>query len=321
MAQPAPYRPQHDFSVHDTIDKEAIDTELANIQQTLDRVLANLTILQRDDGRLGNATVHPQALTRAALSLMAQAFNPRNAWAPSTDYQARDTVVANGETYICVTAHTSAPTFAPDAALGRWMDITAGATVEMPPLPTANGQWALVTADGGISYSWAEVVLPGLVRAADIASNAITTDKIVNATILGEDIAAGTIGSTRLIDGTITAEKLGDMSVTNRVMTDSSISTAKLRNDSVTSEKIVNNTIVGTDLKNNTLTSLQIAADAITPSELKDATVSEAKLTAALLARITALESDMVELKKLLPLPSGGDWKVRNTAGSYSWTS
>ncbi|MGI9335797.1 MAG: carbohydrate-binding protein, partial [Gammaproteobacteria bacterium] len=161
MAQPAPYQPQHDFSIHEQVDRAALDAELGNIKVVLDHVLANLALLQRDDARLANDSVHPFAFSRTARALFAQAWNPRGAWSASTDYAQRDIVTESGHTYLCATAHTSTASWAGDYALGYWMDITAGAVGPQGPKgdtwPTAivprTQDFAATASDEGMAWA------------------------------------------------------------------------------------------------------------------------------------------------------------------------
>lgn len=118
MPQPPSYTPTTDFSQQEannasgrsTVNTAALDTELANIETTLDQTLSNLTLIQRDDGRLKDLACELHTLSPEVLSLMG-GFNLRGLWLPATAYAVND-IASNAEyTYCCVTAHTSGGAF------------------------------------------------------------------------------------------------------------------------------------------------------------------------------------------------------------------
>ena len=69
MSQPQPYSPQHTF-VSDSatlanFPGQSLDVEFNNVKATSDQVLANLALLQRDDGALKNGSVDTVQLSAA----------------------------------------------------------------------------------------------------------------------------------------------------------------------------------------------------------------------------------------------------------------
>lgn len=129
MAQPTPYVPGFSFTGHsvsnpgDPQPGTSLDAEHDALQATLDEVLANLALIQRDDGLLANATVHPDAFTEESLALMGGSWVPRGIWATATNYAVSDAVNHNNVFYVCVTAHTSG-VFAADLASDYWTKFT-----------------------------------------------------------------------------------------------------------------------------------------------------------------------------------------------------
>jgi hypothetical protein len=110
MAQPPRYRVSNDDPAED----------FGDIQETLDAVLDNLALLQRDDGELKNAIVKPDSLSTATKALIAGDWNPRGAWVTNTEYEVGDMVVSSGATYVCAVRHVS-DNFGIDLAALRWM--------------------------------------------------------------------------------------------------------------------------------------------------------------------------------------------------------
>ena len=125
MSQPTPYTPTSDFSQQEannaagrsTVNTAALDAEFANIETTLDTTLANLALIQRDDGNLSDETVEVSTLTRDVLNLIGGFVN-RGDWVTATAYAINDIVAVSGYLYLCVTAHTSAGSFGTDSA--KW---------------------------------------------------------------------------------------------------------------------------------------------------------------------------------------------------------
>lgn len=127
MAQPTNYNRQYDFDSYQTsnptdpLPSGQIEAELNAVEITLDEILVNLAIIQRDDTKLANQSVHKDAFDSDALALMAGSWTPRGDWATATAYAASDVVEQGGSAYVCVTAHTSG-TFSTDKdTSGYWI--------------------------------------------------------------------------------------------------------------------------------------------------------------------------------------------------------
>lgn len=134
MAQPPGYTPSTDFSDEEsrqvagrsTIRTAALDAELAAIETTLDALLTNLALLQRDDTRLADGVVEPHTFSTAAKALVAGNWTPKGNWATGTAYSVGDVVEESGNSYVCAEAHTSG-TFSTDHSAGRWVTISNAA--------------------------------------------------------------------------------------------------------------------------------------------------------------------------------------------------
>lgn len=118
MSQPTPYTPTTDFSQQEannasgrsTVNTAALDAEFAAIDTTLDQTLANIQLLQRDDGRLMDVSVEVHTLSPEVLNLIG-GYNLRGAWLANTDYAVNDTISHDSYLYVCKTAHNSGVTF------------------------------------------------------------------------------------------------------------------------------------------------------------------------------------------------------------------
>jgi len=116
MPQPTPWVRQEDFQV---LSPGALGNGLENefdaAKVTVDAILVNLALLQRDDGRIVNALVDRDALD----STIASGVRPPVTWTTATAFTVNDTVLINDAWYFALTSHTSG-VFATDLANLDW---------------------------------------------------------------------------------------------------------------------------------------------------------------------------------------------------------
>jgi len=137
MSQPPPYVRQANFTDHSAADPStphpgtSLDAEFDALLATIAATLANLALIQRDDGRLRNGSVSLETLSASLLLLLGASsrWELRGPWLTATSYAQTDVVVNGTGTFTCATAHTSG-TFATDLAAGKWTLIfdSAGST-------------------------------------------------------------------------------------------------------------------------------------------------------------------------------------------------
>jgi hypothetical protein len=126
MAQPPAYNKSTNFADYAAANPSApfpaasTDSEFSAVETTLDATLTNLALLQRDDGRIKNQTVHPDSLTPATVAMLGD-WNPRGLWTTGTAYAVRDMVEQASASYVCVVAHTAGASFAIDQAAVKWI--------------------------------------------------------------------------------------------------------------------------------------------------------------------------------------------------------
>lgn len=115
MAQPNRYEPQAGFAEQtrnnvpgrSPINARALDDELSGISQSINGIVGNLELIQRDDGSLKDATVHLHALGESVLNLIG-GFNLRGEWQANISYAAKDIVDYQGHLFVCMTANQDA---------------------------------------------------------------------------------------------------------------------------------------------------------------------------------------------------------------------
>ena len=134
MSQPRDYTRNYNFNdfqttnPSDPLPASQVDNEFNDVKLTLDDLNANIALIQRDDGKIANASIHKEALSQDALALVtAGSLTPRGDWAATTVYAAADIVNFNDATYLATVAHTAVSAFATDLAAGSWILIANAA--------------------------------------------------------------------------------------------------------------------------------------------------------------------------------------------------
>lgn len=129
MSQPTAYTRQYDLASVQSgnslapIPGSYLDTELDAVKNTLDQTLANLALIQRDDGALANSAVTVAALSSDVKALMAAGAQIQGSWLTGTAYEVGDIVEQSSSAYFCLLDHT-AGTFATDLAASKWVLLT-----------------------------------------------------------------------------------------------------------------------------------------------------------------------------------------------------
>jgi hypothetical protein len=138
MAQPTAYSKTTSFAQDESnnvggramVRTSNLDSEFVNIETTLRQTLSNLSLIQRDDGQLRDSIVQLYHLSSICRLALQADMNPRGPWQTFTSYAASDLVEVAGDSYICVTAHTSG-TFLTDYAAGLWQILVSSGAVNL----------------------------------------------------------------------------------------------------------------------------------------------------------------------------------------------
>ena len=128
MAQPTAYTRQYNFndfattSPSDPLPGVQVDNELNSVKTNLDGINTNIGLIQRDDGKLANQSVHKNSFDTDALALIGlSGYTVSGTWSASQAYTAGTLVDFNDATYLATVAHTSGTVFATDQAAGKWI--------------------------------------------------------------------------------------------------------------------------------------------------------------------------------------------------------
>lgn len=149
MAQPTTYNRQASFTniqaqaPSDPLPGDTLDVELNAIKATLDGILENLELIQRDDGELANESVGLDQLSEE----IEVGWEAPETWVTATDYVVGNTVFHGSAFYRCLTAHT-AGVFATDLAASKWELI-----VDLSTIPLVDATQIAFTPTGGIAAS------------------------------------------------------------------------------------------------------------------------------------------------------------------------
>jgi hypothetical protein len=143
MPQPPAYTPATDFAEEEslnaggrsTVNTSDLDAEFAAVAASIAAIRTNLALNQRDDGEIRDQRVKLHTLASDVLLLLTTyGSTPRGAWVTATAYAVKDLVAQGGNTYICVSAHTSG-VFATDLAAVKWLLLALGAAPGASAIP------------------------------------------------------------------------------------------------------------------------------------------------------------------------------------------
>lgn len=204
MTQPAQYTPTTDFSQDEAnsvsgrsnVRTAQLDTEFINIQTSINQLVTNIGLLQRDDGALLDGIVTMQALSAAVTALFVSiGANPRGAWVTATAYAVKDIIETGSPLapYMCVTAHTSG-VFATDYAAHKWVALGANTASATNVVFTPTGTVAATNAQTAIAEVASEAVQKSA-NGSDFASIATTRTNLSVPSIAEVQTHASTVSA------------------------------------------------------------------------------------------------------------------------------
>lgn len=209
MAQPTPFDRQSSFTLlaqqnpAEPYTGADLDAEFNAVKVTLDEVLANLEMIQRDDGDLANQAVGPDQLA-ASIDI---GINSPSAWAALTAYGQYDTAFNGTSLYKATAAHTSGTVFATDLAAGKW-DLLADFNV----VSIADG--SITTAKLASAAVTSAKLATGAVTQTKLAADAVVTDKILDANVTTAKLATNAVSTAKIQDAAVTTDKIVGEAVT-----------------------------------------------------------------------------------------------------------
>lgn len=221
MAWPTPYNRLKNFTQYAldhptaTYNPSDHDAELDAVELTLDGLTTDLALIQRNDGKLSNQSVHPDSLAAATKALIGAGntgqlnWTPRGLWATATAYTLGNVVESGGNSYVCVTAHTSG-TFNTDRAAGKWISIgTASAVARFLEVQTASAGQTIFNLASGVytpGVNALEVYVNGLRLPPADYTETSTTRVTLNYGLAAGDSVLFVLTTAISVDTTATAQ-------------------------------------------------------------------------------------------------------------------
>lgn len=220
MPQPSVYNRQNSFTGLAAQNPDTpytgvqLDAEFNAVKVTLDELLENLALIQRDDGELANNSVGAEQIEASMLT----GLDPASPWQTATAYETTDTVTESNKLYHCIVAHTSG-TFATDLAASKWEELVDFTSFAISPGSITATELA---SDSVITAK----ILDDAVTYAKI-QNVSDTDKVLGRSTAGpgsvEEIACTAVGRAILAAANAgeqrTALELGDLAVEDELAT------------------------------------------------------------------------------------------------------
>lgn len=172
MPQPTPYALSYDFvgwqiaNATRPLPADKLETELNAVKATLDEVLANLALIQRDDGEVANETIGYDQLTD---DLKLGVRQP-TAWVAGTTYQVDDMVFSGASLYRAYVLHTAGATFSVDLSAGRWellADLSSGAGAGVSTFNSRSGAVVPLAGDYSAFYQATDALLDDIAALTD----------------------------------------------------------------------------------------------------------------------------------------------------------
>lgn len=248
MAQPPAFVPSYSFTAFQTaqpaqpLPGDQLDLQLLLAKQTLDAILNNLALIQRDDLALANNTVgYDQLKTEVSFGL-----NPAVVWEAGHQFYANDGAWINGKLYRCIEEHVSSAVFADDLADGVWQDdpivdfADGGGTVGLNESAAATTYYAIATEGqtefGGVDENGntieyvpgvLEVYVDGLrINPVDFTATNGTSVVFDTALTAGQEVLISAfssvviaqVGTSGIENGAVTYAKMQDISATSRLL-------------------------------------------------------------------------------------------------------
>ena len=186
-----------------------------------------------------------------------------------------------------------------------YTSFASGSTIRATDLNNSSTESNFTAQDGRNKALTIEGVL---FRGDQPSTNFITTDHIVNGSIITTDIANDSVTADKIPDDTINSEHYVDLSIDTQHIANENITTAKLDNDAVTASKLADNAVVTDNIVNSNVTTAKIAdanvtrvkleADIIDGTKLADNAVDSEHYTDGSIDRVH-LEADIIDSTKL----------------------
>lgn len=224
MAQPTPYDRQANFSNEEALNPTtktpgaSLDAELNAAKISLDQTQANLALIQRDDGRLANASV---GIDQIAPSLSI-GFTLRGSWEAPENYVLGDGVVYDSGFWRAAASHVSELGSPPTPSNPLWEFLYS--IVDIVPVSIPDGS----VTDTKLRNSVGVSVIGRAVNSTGVPADIVAGSDGLVLVRVGGVLTFAQLPTASLTDLAVTTGKLADASVTTAKLGDAAVTTAKL---------------------------------------------------------------------------------------------
>lgn len=138
-------------------------------------------------------------------------------------------------------------------------------------------------------------ILDANVTAAKLATDAVTTAKIAAANVTAAKMAPNSVATTNIQDDAVTTAKILNANVTTAKILDGNVTEAKLATDAVTTDKIAAANVTAAKLASNSVFTAAIQDDAVTSAKIADGTIVAGNLADDAVTSAKILDGTIVE--------------------------
>lgn len=125
-----------------------------------------------------------------------------------------------------------------------------------------------------VAATWNVDIVPdlqqdGVIEAAKLAADSVTTAKILDANVTTAKILDANVTTAKIADSNVTTAKIADSNVTTAKIADSNVTTAKILDANVTTAKIADSNVTTAKILDANVTTAKIADSNVTTEKLE----------------------------------------------------
>ena len=180
--------------------------------------------------------------------------------------------------------------------------------------PTADRTITLPNVDGTVITTGDT----GTVTATMLASDSVTTAKILNANVTAAKLASDSVETAKIVDLNVTTGKLAAEAVTTAKIADLNVTTGKLAADSVTTAKITDANVTAAKLATDSVETAKIVNSAVTEAKIADGAVTSAKIATGTIVNEDINASAEIAQSKISGLTTSLGEKLALAGGTMS---
>jgi hypothetical protein len=159
--------------------------------------------------------------------------------------------------------------------------------------------------------------------ASMLASDSVTTSKIVDGNVTGVKLAANSVGTAKISTAAVTTAKIADDAVTADQLATDSVTSDAIAADAVGTAEIAADAVTSSEIATDAVGSAEIVAGAVGTAELADAGVTAAKIAAEAYTSYTVTIAGWTKgngtvTGKYLQTGKRVDWEVSFVLGTTS---